>query len=343
MEKITTIGLDLAKSVFQVHAVTAGGQIVVRRALRRSQVLEFFRNTEPCLVGMEACGSAHYWANAIGELGHNVKLMPPAYVKPYVKRSKTDAADAEAICEAVTRPTMRFVPIKTPEEQAAGTVLKTRELFVRQRTQTANAMRAHMAEFGIIAATGMTSIVKLTAILRGNENSHLPSSARAALLEMAEQIEALTDKINDLETKIVSAVKGDEVARRLMTIPGVGPIIAASIRAAVPDPAAFRTGRDLAAWIGITPRANSSGGKERLGGISKQGNKQLRTLLVVGATSILKQARRGVKLPAWVVSLIGRRPYKVAAVALANKMARTIWALLVKGGTYQSPTAPKSA
>lgn len=337
MEKITTIGLDLAKSVFQVHAITEDGRIAARRALRRSQVLEFFRNIEPCLVGLEACGSAHYWANAISEFGHTVRLMPPAYVKPYVKRNKTDAADAEAICEAVSRPTMRFVPVKSPEEQAASMVLKTRELFVRQRSQTANAMRAHMAELGIIAATGMTSIAKLIAILRDDRDERLPNSARAALLEMAEQIERLTARVEALDTKIVAAVKADEAARRLTTIPGVGPIIAASVRAAVPDPAAFRTGRDLAAWIGITPRVNSSGGKERLGKISKQGNKQLRTLLIVGATSVLKQARRGVKLPAWVVSLMARRPYKVAAVALANKIARTIWALLVKGGTYQAP------
>lgn len=269
MEKITTIGLDLAKSVFQVHAVTESGHVVVRRALRRSQLPEFFRNIEPCLVGIEACGSAHYWANAIGEFGHTVRLMPPAYVKAYVKRNKTDAADAEAICEAVTRPTMRFVPIKSPEEQAAGMVLKTRELFVRQRSQTANAMRAHMAEFGIIAATGMTSIAKLVAVVRDHEDGRLPGSARAALLEMAEQIERLTKKIETLDTKIVAAVKADEAARRLTTIPGVGPIIAATVRAAVQDPTAFRTGRDLAAWIGITPRANSSGGKERLGKISQ--------------------------------------------------------------------------
>ncbi|WP_137153718.1 IS110 family transposase [Rhizobium sp. FKL33] len=343
MVKITTIGLDLAKSVFQVHAITEDGQIAVRRALRRSQVLEFFRNIAPCLVGIEACGSAHYWANAISEFGHSVRIMPPAYVKPYVKRNKTDAADAEAICEAVTRPTMRFVPIKSPEEQAANMVLKTRELFVRQRSQTANAMRAHMAELGIIAATGMTSIAKLIAVLRDDRDQRLPNSARTALLEMAEQIEKLTTRVEALDSKIVAAVKADEAARRLTTTPGVGPIIAATVRAAVPDPAAFRTGRDLAAWIGITPRANSSGGKERLGKISKQGNKQLRTLLIVGATSILKQVRRGVKLPAWVVSLIARRPYKVVAVALANKMARTIWALLVKGGIYQPPSSSVAA
>lgn len=337
MEKIATIGLDLAKSIFQVHGVTEDGRVFVRRALRRSQVLDFFRNLDPCVVGLEACGSAHHWVNAIGEFGHRVRMMPPAYVTAYVKRNTTDAADAEAICEAVTRPTMRFVPIKGPEEQAACMVLKTRELFVRQRTQTANAMRAHMAELGIIAATGMTSLAKLIAILRDGDDARLPSAARAALLEMAEQIEGLTARIEALDTKIVAVVKVDETARRLTTIPGVGPIIAATVLATIQDPGAFPTGRELAAWIGITPRANSSGGKERLGRISKQGNKQLRTLLIVGATSILKQARRGVKLPAWLISLMARRPYKVAAVALANKMARTIWALLVKGGIYQAP------
>ncbi len=337
MKKIVTIGLDLAKSVFQIHAVAEDGRVIVRRALRLAQLLDFFRSLEPCLVGIEACATSHFWANAIGQFGHTVRMMPPAYVKAYVKRNKTDAADAEAICEAVTRPTMRFVPIKSPEEQAAGMVLKTRELFVRQRSQTANAMRAHMAELGIVAATGMASIAKIVAILRDGDAARLPSAARAALLEMAEQIEGLTVRIEALDAKIMATVKNDEAARRLTTIPGVGPIIAATVRATIQDPGAFRTGRDLAAWIGMTPRANSSGGKERLGRISKQGNKQLRTLLIVGATSILKQARRGVKLPAWVLSLMARRPYKVAAVALANKMARTIWALLVKGGTYHAP------
>ncbi|EFO28714.1 transposase for insertion sequence element [Roseibium sp. TrichSKD4] len=339
MDKITTIGLDLAKSVFQVHGVTEDGGVAVRRRLRRSQLLEFFRTVEPCLVGLEACASAHYWASEIRKFGHTVRLMPPVYVKPYVKRNKTDAADAEAICEAVTRPTMRFVPVKSREEQAAGIVLKTRELLVRQRSQTANALRAHMAEFGIIAASGMASIARLTAILRDNQDDCLPNAARAALLEMAEQIEKLTDRINALDTKIVAGVKADEAARRLTTIPGVGPIIAATVRAVIQDPAAFRTGRDLAAWIGLTPNANSSGGKERLGRISKRGNKQLRTLLIVGATAVLKQARGAQKRPEWVLSLLARRPYKVAAVALANKMVRIIWALLVKGGTYQAPTA----
>lgn len=232
---------------------------------------------------------------------------------------------------------MRFVPIKSVQEQAASMVLKTRELFVRQRTQTANAMRAHMAELGIIGATGMASIAKLIAVLRDEEDERIPSSARSALLEMAEQIEKLTMRINGLDTQIVGAVKADATARRLTTIPGAGPIIAATVRAVIQDPEAFPTGRDLAAWIGLTPRSNSSGGKERLGRISKRGNKQLRTLLIVGATSVLKQARRGLPLPSWVAAMITRRPYKVVAVALANRMARTIWALLVKGGTYEAP------
>jgi transposase len=233
MEKITTIGLDLAKSVFHVHAVAEDGRVVIRRALRRSQLLEFFCSVEPCLVGLEACASAHHWANVIGQFGHTVRMMPPAYVKAYVKRNKTDAADAEAICEAVTRSTMRFVPIKSPEEQAAGMVLKTRELFIRQRSQTANAMRAHLAELGIVAAAGMTSIAKLIAVLRNRDDARLPTAARIALLEMAEQVEMLTARIETLDKKIIAAVKADETARRLTTIPGIGPIIAATVRAVI--------------------------------------------------------------------------------------------------------------
>jgi len=343
MEKISTVGLDLAKSVFQVHAIAENGDVVVRRALRRSQVLEFFGKLGPCIVGMEACGSAHYWGREIAALGHTVRIMPPAYVKPYVKRNKTDAADAEAICEATGRPTMRFVPIKSAEQQAAGMVLKTRELLIRQRTQTANALRGHMSELGVVAAMGMASIDKLIVIIRDNDDASIPDAARMALKEMAAQIEALTARVERLDRTIIASVKGDEEARRLTSIPGVGPIIAATVKAVVQDAAGFRTGRDLAAWIGLTPRSHSSGGKERLGAISKRGNKQLRTLLVVGATSVLKQARRGVPLPKWIVALMARRPFRVVAVALANKIARTIWALLVKGGIYQAPPAMTKA
>ena len=336
MEKISIIGLDLAKSAFQVHGIAINGEPLVRRTLRRSQVLDFFRRLTPCIVGMEACGSAHHWAREIAALGHEVRLMPPAYLKAYVKRNKTDAADAEAICEAATRPTMRFVPIKSIDQQSAGMVLKVRELLVRQRSQAANALRGRMAELGIVGAMGMASISKLIGVLR-SDGDNIPTVARIALSEIAAQIEALTDRIDKLERYVVAAVKADGEARRLTSIPGVGPIIAATVKAVVQDPTGFRSDRDFAAWLGLTPKSNSSGGKERLGRISKRGNKQLRTLLIVGATSIVKQARRGLAVPQWIVALLSRRPYKVVAVALADKIARTIWALLVKGGIYRTP------
>jgi transposase len=343
MEAIATVGLDLAKSIFQIHAISASGAVVLRRAVRRAHLLEFFRNLPVCLVGIEACASAHYWAREIRACGHEVKMIPPIYVKAYVKRSKTDAADAEAICEAVTRPTMRFVPIKGVEQQAAGMVLKTRELLVRQRSQTANALRAHMMEFGIATAKGMASLEKLADTIRDPEWRIIPDVARRALLEMVEQIDALSARIEGLDADIRKSVQADEAARRLTTVPGVGPIIAATVRAVVHDAGGFKTGRDFAAWLGLTPRAHSSGGKERLGSISKRGNGQLRTLLIVGATSIIKQGKRGLKLPDWVAGLFARKPFKVVAVALANKTARIIWALLTKGGVYRKPIpAPAS-
>lgn len=343
MDTIAIVGLDLAKSIFQVHAIDALGGVVVRRALRRANLLDFFRKLPPCLVGMEACATAHFWAREIQACGHDVKIIPPIYVKAYVKRSKTDAADAEAICEAVTRPTMRFVSIKSAEQQAAGMVLKTRELLVRQRTQTANALRAHMAEFGFAVAKGMASLEKLAEAIRDPECRTIPEMARRALLELVEQIDVLSARIDGLDVEVRRGVQADEVARRLMTIPGVGPIISASVRAIVHDAAGFKSGRDFAAWLGLTPRAHSSGGKERLGAISKRGNAQLRTLLIVGATSIIKQGKRGLKLPDWVAGLVSRKPFKVVAVALANKTARIIWALLTKGGAYQRPAAAATA
>lgn len=335
MEKIITVGLNLAKSIFQVHGTAENGKVLVRRTLRRSQVLPFFRSLPACLVGMEACASAHHWAREIAALGHSVRMMPPAYVKPYVKRNKTDVADAEAICEAVTRPTMRFVPVKTAEQQAASMILRTREMLMRQRSQTANALRAHMAELGIIAGTGMASIAKLLVLLR--DEKEIPGAARFALILFAEQIELLTTRIEKLDREILAAVRKDPNARRLMSIPGVGPLIAATVRTSVLDARDFATARDFAAWTGLTPRAQSSGGKERLGAISKRGNRQLRTLLIVGATSIIKLAKRGLKVPLWIRTMLQRRPVKVVSVALANKIARTIWALLVRGGIYQAP------
>jgi len=336
MKEITTIGLDLAKHIFQVHAADAEGSPVFSRKLRRAAVLSFFMKTPPCLVGLEACGGAHYWAREITALGHEVRLIPPAYVKPYVKRGKTDAADAEAICEAVTRKTMRFVPVKSVDQQAAAMVLKTRELLVRQQTQAINALRAHLAELGIIAATGTAKVASLIEIVRDETDKPLPQAARFALSEIADQIEGLTRKIGKLEHAIVKEAKCDDDMRRLCTIPGVGAIIAASIKAMVPDPGGFTSGRHFAAWLGLTPKPHSSGGKERLGGISKMGNPMLRSLLVLGATSVLRHVKGNASAPSWLSALLARRPFKVVAVALANKMARVIWALLTKGGTYRT-------
>jgi transposase len=339
MKQITTIGLDLAKQIFQVHAASADGSPIFNRKLRRAEVLRFFEKTPACLVGMEACGSAHYWAREIRALGHDVRLIPPVYVKPFVKRGKTDAADAEAISEAVTRKTMRFVPVKSADQQAAAVVLKTRALLVNQRTQAINALRGHLSEFGIIAAAGTVRIAGLISIVRDKTDERLPKAARLALMEVASQIDALKVQIEKLEQAIVATVRRDDDARRLVTIPGVGAIIAASVRALVPDPGGFKSGRHFAAWLGLTPKPHSSGGKERLGRISKMGNPALRSLLVVGATAVLRHARGNPNASRWIAALLARRPYKIVAVALANKMARIIWALLVKGGTYQDKGA----
>ena len=333
--KTTTIGLDLAKNVFQVHGVDEADRTVVRKKLRRAEVLTFFGSLPPALVGIEACGGAHHWARELSKLGHDVRLMPPAYVKPYVKRGKTDALDAEAICEAVTRPTMRFVAPKSEEQQSSGVELKVRQLLVQQRTRCVNALRGHLAEFGIVAAKGMGKVSDLVAVVRDMEDDRLPHAAREALLDLARQIEAADDGIRRLETRLVRRSRTDERARRLATIPGVGAITAAALQATAVDPTAFRSARHFAAWLGLTPRANSSGGKERRGGISKQGNRMLRSLLVLGATARLRYLRTAPERAEWASRLLARRPFKVAAVALANKMARIAWALLVRGGTYR--------
>jgi transposase len=339
MEEITTIGLDLAKNVFQVHGVDATGRVVLRRKLRRAEVLDFFVTLPPATVGMEACGGAHFWARELGRLGHEVRLMPPAYVRPYVKRGKTDAADAEAICEAVTRPNMRFVPAKTEAQQAVAVELKTRELLVRQRTQAVNALRAHLSEYGIIAAQGAAKLADLVAVVRDAEDRRLPHMAREVLLELVGQIESLDGRIERLDRQTIRRVREDETARRLATIPGIGAITAAALQGLVPDVRGFRSARHFAAWLGLTPRPHSSGGKERLGRISKQGNPMLRRLLVLGATARLRHAKRVPEGASWAGRLLARRPFKVVAVALANKMARIAWALLSKGGTYRIPAA----
>jgi transposase len=343
MEEISTIGLDLGKQVFQVHGVNEQGGVALRKRLRRGEVLEFFGKLVPCLVGIEACASAHYWAREIAALGHRVKLMPPAYVKAYVKRGKNDAADAEAICEAVMRPTMRFVPVKTAIQQANGMIYKARELLVRQRAQVTNAFRSHLSELGIVAAQGRSKLADLIGVVRDANDASLPAAARVILEELAGQIEALSARIERLDEAIVAQVRSSEAGRRLTSIPGVGPITAGALLAMVPDPGSFRSARHFATWLGFAPRQNSSGGKQRLGSISKQGNRYLRGLLILGAANVLRFMRKNA-VSAWLAALRQRRPFKVVAVALAHKMARIVWALMVKGGLYRaaSPAAAMS-
>ncbi len=337
MEQMTAIGLDIAKSVFQVHGVGKNGSVVVQRRLRRSQVLAFFSKLRPCVVGIEACASSHFWAREIGAVGHDVRLMPAAYVKPYVKRQKNDAADAEAICEAVTRPTMRFVPVKSPEQQSIMVLHKTRQMVMRQRTKLSNTIRAHMAEIGIVAPIGRKGLELLLEIIRQDEDGCLQDTSRSCLLMLADQFSMVKAHILELDRAIVADVRRNENAKRLMAIPGVGPLLASAMVAAVPDPAMFKSGRNLAAWIGLVPRQNSSGGKERLGGITKQGNRYLRQLLFVGAMAVIRYAERhGTRRP-WLVRLMARRQTKVAAAALANKTARMIWAIMTTGERYREP------
>lgn len=334
MERISTIGIDIAKNVFQVHGIDTTGQTVLCRRLRRTQVVAFFAELPPCLVGMEACGTSHYWARTLQKLGHTVKLMPPAYVKPYVKRNKTDAADAEAICEAVIRPSMRFVPVKSAGQQSALLLHRTRDLLIRQRTMLVNALRAHMAEFGIVAPQGIRNVRKLFEIIDGADE-RLPTLVRRILSRLFSQLAALTKEIIGLEKQIKAWHLDHQVSRRLTSVPGVGPITASAIAATAVDPGSFTSARDFAAWLGLTPRQNSSGGKERRGGISKRGDRYIRRLLVIGAMSVIRSARAKADSGSdWLSRLLQRRPTKVAALALANKMARIIWALLAKKETY---------
>jgi len=338
--EITTIGFDLAKHVFQVHGVNASGQAVVRKRLRRTEVLPFFASADPCLVGMEACATAHHWARELTMLGHTVKLMPPAYVKPYVKRGKNDATDAEAICEAVTRPNMRFVPLKSTDQQAVLMLHRTRALLVRQRTMLANALRAHLAEFGIIVAQGLRSVGALIGKIFGEgvETAALPPLARIALQPLAGQFLQLHPQIKALEGEIVAWHKTNEESRRLETIPGVGVLTATAIAATVTDPSHFRSGREFAAWLGLVPRQNSSGGKQRLGRVSKMGDGYLRSLLFVGATAVIRFARsKSSPGTAWINRLLARKPAKLVAAALANKMARIAWAVLARQEAYRAP------
>ena len=337
MKDVSIIGLDIAKSVFQVHGVDGEGEVVVRRQLRRSQVIPFFEKLAACLIGIEACPTSHHWSRALQALGHEVRLMPPSYVKPYVKRNKNDAADAAAICEAVRRPTMRFVATKSAEQQSVLMLHRSRELLVRQRTMLVNAIRGHMAEFGIVARVGLPRVKELLAVIADREDDRIPPLARTCLEGLAVQLMSLEREIRAAEQRIHAWHRSNHVSQRLASIPGIGPITASALAASVPDPTIFKSGRELAAWIGLVPRQNSTGGKPRLGRISKQGDQYLRWLLVAGAMTMIRHAkRRGTTNLPWLAVLIARKPTKVAAVALANKTARIAWVLLARHESYQA-------
>ena len=340
MQVVTTVGLDIAKSVFQVHGVDGAGQVVVRRQLKRRYVLAFFEKLPPCLVGIEACASSHHWSRELKALGHTVKLMPPAYVKPYVKRQKNDATDAEAICEAVTRANMRFVATKTPEQQSALTLHRTRHLFIRQQTAVINVIRAHLAEFGIVAPVGRKGVETLLDVVANPADRRVPVVARACLAALGAQLRRLKEQILQFDRLIMTWHRSHEASKRLDAIPGVGPVLATALVASIADPNAFRSGRNFSAWIGLVPKQHSSGGRDRLGSISKQGDRYLRSLFMAGALAVIRYARtHGTKHRPWLTALLARRPSKVAAIALANKMARMVWAMMARGERYKEPIA----
>jgi transposase len=338
MQTVTTIGLDIAKSVFQVHGVDATGQVVIRRQLKRRFVLAFFQKLPPCLVGIEACASSHHWSRELSALGHTVRLMPPAYVKPYVKRQKNDTADAEAICEAVTRANMRFVPTKMPEQQSGLVLHRTRHLFIRQQTSVINAIRAHLAEFGIVAPIGRRGVEELLNVVTDPNDKRVPEIARVCLVALGAQLCRIKEQILEFDRMINTWHRSNEMSRRLDEAPGVGPVLATAVVAAVADPKVFRSGRNFSAWIGLVPKQHSSGGKERLGSISKQGDRYLRSLFVTGALAVIRHAKIHGTKRRWLAALLARRPTKVAAIALANKMARMLWAMMVRDERYKEPT-----
>jgi transposase len=338
MGEVSTIELDIAKSVFQVHGVDVAGAVVVRKRVNRARVLEYFGELSPCLVGIEACPSAHHWGRELQALGHTVRLIPPTYVKAYLKRSKNDANDAAAICEAVTRPSMRFVPIKTIEQQTALMLHRTRQLLVRQRTMLSNALRGHLAELGIVSAKGRNGTAELLRIVADDADGRVSPAVRGILDVLARQYDVIGTEIVSIDKSIVALHRACEASRRLAEIPGIGPIGATALVAEIGDWKTFSSGRSLAAWIGLVPKQHSTGGKDRLGSITKQGNRYLRWLLVVGAMAVIRYARKhGTQRRPWLGRIMERRPTKVAAVALANKIARMAWAIMIRGERYKEP------
>ncbi len=329
MQTVTTVGLDIAKSVFQVHGIDAKGDVIIRRQLKRRYVLAFFQKLPSCLVGIEACASSHHWSRELTALGHTVRLMPPAYVKPYVKRQKNDMADAEAI-----------VPTKTPEQQSCLVLHRTRHLFIRQQTAVINSIRAYLAEFGIVAPVGRKGVAELLHVVADPSDKRVPEIARACLAALGAQLLILKEQIVKFDRMIMAWHRSNETSQRLHYIPGVGPMLATALVASVADPRTFRSGRNFSAWIGLVPKQHSSGGKDRLGSISKQGDRYLRSLFVAGALAVIRYAKiHGTKHRPWLAALLARRPTKVAAIALANKIARMAWAMMTRGERYRQPVA----
>lgn len=337
MSEVATVGLDLAKMVFQVHGADASGRAVLLKTLRRPKVLEFFAQLPRCTVAMEACSGAHYWAREIGRFGHRTRLIPPSYVKPFVKRQKNDASDAEAICEAAQRPTMRFVAVKSEAAQASTVIFRTRDLLVRQRTQHINAVRGHLAEYGLVAANGPANLPKLLRLAKESCDA-LPADVSAMLEMLADMIAILGERITRLDHEIARRAKTEDIPRRLMTIPGIGPITATALAALAPPPETFRRGRDFSAWLGLTPIQRSTGGRQKLGAVSKMGERTLRRLLIIGASALVRQTtRKGASPGPWLARMLARKPRMLVIVALANKMARVVWSLLARNEIYRAP------
>jgi transposase len=332
VEKVSRIGMDTSKHVFQLHGVNAAEAAVLRRKLRRKEMVDFFEKLEPTVIAIEACGASHYWARLLQSLGHTVKLIPPQLVKPYVKRGKNDAADAEALCEAMSRPTMRFVPVKTAEQQATLMLISIRDRLIRSRTQLANAIRGHAAEFGLTAAKGMAHLVPLLERIQAEES--LPVLARQLFAIQAEEYAQMQTQIAEIDAKLTAWHHTDECSQRLAKIPSIGPVGAMLLRTKTPDPGLFKSGRQFAAWIGLTPKDHSTGGKVRLGVITRAGDERLRSVLIVGATAVIQHALRTGKTSPWLHALLKRKPAKLAAVALANKTARIAWKVMLTGETY---------